>query len=59
MGKMKEKMMRPKQELGRTGIQKAVEIKQTLKREKKVSMIADGIIRAELREKLLGIDQMD
>jgi len=51
--------MRPKQELGRTGIQKAVEIKQTLKREKKVSMIADGIIRAELREKLLGIDQMD
>ena len=51
--------MGPKKELGMTGIQKAVELKHFLKREKKVSMIADGIIQAEIREKFLGIDQLD
>ena len=59
MEKMKNKMMGPKKELGMTGIQKAVELKHFLKREKKVSMIVDGIIQAEIREKFLGIDQLD
>lgn len=35
-----------------SGIQKAAEMKSAMKREKKVSMIADGIRRAEMLEKM-------
>lgn len=34
------------------GIQRAAEMKSAMKREKKVSMIADGIRRAEMLEKM-------
>jgi len=59
MGVMKNKMMLPEKKLGRTGIEKAVELKDFLKRRKKASMIADGVIEAKIREKLLGIDHVD
>lgn len=38
--------------VGQTGIAQAAMIKQAIKREQKVSMIADGIMRAELRERM-------
>jgi hypothetical protein len=42
--------------VGQTGIAQAAMIKQALKREKKVSMIADGIMRAEIREQMFGME---
>jgi len=42
--------------VGQTGIAQAAMIKQAMKREKKVSMIADGIMRAELREQMFGME---
>lgn len=39
---------------GMSGIAQAAMIRKEVKRERKVSMIADGIVRAEMREKLLG-----
>jgi hypothetical protein len=44
---------------GVTGISEAAMLKKAVKREKKVSMIADGIIRAEIRENLMGYKNMD
>jgi hypothetical protein len=44
---------------GMTGISEAAMLKKAVKREKKVSMIADGIIRAEMRENLMGYKDMD
>jgi hypothetical protein len=44
---------------GMTGISEAAMLKKAVKREKKVSMIADGIIRAEIRENLMGYKNMD
>ena len=44
---------------GMTGISEAAMLKKAVKREKKVSMIADGIIRAEMRENLMGYKNMD
>jgi hypothetical protein len=44
---------------GVTGISEAAMLKKAVKREKKVSMIADGIIRAEMRENLMGYKDMD
>lgn len=37
---------------GETGIQQAARIKKAMKNQKKIDMIADGIGRAEMREKL-------
>ena len=37
---------------GETGIQQAARIKKVMKNQKKIDMIADGIGRAEMREKL-------
>ena len=37
---------------GETGIQQAARIKKVMKNQKKIDMIADGIERAEMREKL-------
>ena len=42
--------------VGQTGIAQAAMIKQAMKRESKVSMIADGIMRAELREQMFGME---
>lgn len=44
---------------GMTGISEAAMLKKAVKREKKVSMIADGIMRAEMRENLMGYKNMD
>lgn len=44
---------------GMTGISEAAMLKKAVKREKKVSMIADGIIRAKMRENLMGYKDMD
>jgi len=43
--------------VGVTGIAQASMIRKEMKREKKVSMISDGIIRANLLEKALGLDK--
>jgi hypothetical protein len=37
-----------------SGIAQAAMIRKEVKRERKVSMIADGIMRAELREQMFG-----
>ena len=39
---------------GMSGIAQAAMIRKEVKRERKVSMIADGIVRAELREQMFG-----
>jgi hypothetical protein len=39
---------------GMSGIAQAAMIRKEVKRERKVSMIADGIMRAELREQMFG-----
>jgi len=44
---------------GMTGISEAAMLKKAVKREKKVSMIADGIMRAEMRDNLMGYKDMD
>jgi hypothetical protein len=44
---------------GVTGIEEAGMVRKAMKREKKVSMIADGIMRAEMRENLMGYKDMD
>lgn len=44
---------------GMTGIEEAGLVRKAMKREKKVSMIADGIVRAEMRENLMGYKDMD
>ena len=44
---------------GVTGIEEASMVRKAMKREKKVSMIADGIMRAEMRENLMGYKDMD
>jgi hypothetical protein len=40
----------------RTGIAKAVEVKQAMYREKKVNMMADGYVMGEIKCKALGLD---
>jgi hypothetical protein len=43
----------------RTGIAKAVEVKQAMHREKKINMMADGYVLGEIKAKSMGIDGMD
>ena len=40
----------------RTGIAKAVEVKNAMHREKKVNMMADGYVLGEIKCKALGLD---
>lgn len=41
---------------GVTGLQQAIEVKNALKREKKISMMEDAYVRAEVKMKILGIE---
>jgi hypothetical protein len=41
---------------GVTGLQQAIEAKKMIQREKKVSMIEEAYIRAEVKMKILGLE---
>lgn len=41
---------------GVTGLQQAIEAKNQIKREKKISMMEEAYIRAEVKMKILGIE---
>lgn len=41
---------------GVTGLQQAIEVKNALKREKKISMMEEAYVRAEVKMKILGIE---
>ena len=43
-------------EIGKTGIQEMAEAKNMMKREKKVSMIANGVMRGEMMGKMFDMD---
>lgn len=43
-------------EIGKTGIQEMCETKSMMKREKKVSMIANGVMRGEMMGKMFDMD---
>ena len=41
---------------GVTGLQQAIEAKNNIKREKKISMMEEAYVRAEIKMKLLGLE---
>lgn len=41
---------------GVTGLQQAINIKNEIKREKKISMMEDAYVRAEVKMKILGLE---
>lgn len=41
---------------GVTGLQQAIELKNAAKREKKISMMEEAYIRAEIKGKMLGLE---
>ena len=43
-------------EIGKTGIQEMAEMRKAVKREKKVSMIANGVMRGEMMGKMFDMD---
>jgi hypothetical protein len=42
--------------MGVTGLQQAIDAKQMIKREKKISMMEEAYVRAEVKMKILGLE---
>ena len=42
---------------GVTGLQRAIEVKNAAKREKKISMMEEAYLRAEIKGKMLGLGE--